>query len=132
MLKLNAPEWRWILLGSISSLISGGAQPIFALMISRIFRLFGDPNIDEQKRLTSIYAGVIFCVGATSGIADFLTTTSFAKSGEALTMRMRRMTFSALLRQEMGYFDYEGNSVGALLTRLSSDSSALKVRTTLH
>ena len=132
ILRVNAPEWRWILLGSLSSLFSGAAQPIFALLISRIFHLFGDSDVDEQKRLTSIYAGVIFCVGASSGIAEFLTTTSFAKSGEALTMRMRRLTFSALLRQEMGYFDYEGNSVGALLTRLSSDSSALKVRRSFH
>ena len=33
-----------------------------------------------------------------------------------------------LLQQEIAYFDYEGNSVGALLTRLSTDSSALKLR----
>jgi hypothetical protein len=32
-----------------------------------------------------------------------------------------------MLRQEMSYFDYEANSVGALVTRLSSDAAALKV-----
>ena len=130
MLKLNAPEWHWILLGSVCSLLNGSVHPIFALLLSHIFRLFAEPDLDEQKRLTSIYAGMIFCVGAASGLADFLTATSFAKSGEALTMRMRRSTFSSLLRQEMSYFDHETNSLGALVTRLSTDSSALKVRQT--
>jgi hypothetical protein len=40
---------------------------------------------------------------------------------------MRKLTFSAMVRQEMSYFDYEMNSVGALVTRLSSDAAALKV-----
>ena len=124
----NAPEWPWILLGSVCSLINGAGQPMFALFLSRIFRLFAEPNIDEQKRLTNIYAGTIFAIGCVTGLAEFLAGVSFAKSGEALTMRMRKATFSALLRQEIGYFDYETNSVGALVTRLSSDSSALKVR----
>jgi len=36
-----------------------------------------------------------------------------------------------MLRQEMGYFDSETNSVGALVTRLSSDASALKVNSVI-
>ena len=132
ILQLNAPEWRWILLGSICSLLNGAVQPTFALIFSHVFRSFAEINADEQKRLNSIYAGVIFAIGAASGVAEFLIATSFAKSGEALTMRMRKSTFSALLRQEIAYFDHDGNSVGALVTRLSSDSSALKVRRTVH
>jgi ATP-binding cassette, subfamily B (MDR/TAP), member 11 len=130
ILQHNAPEWRWILLGSVSSLINGTGQPMFALFLSHIFRLFAEPDIAEQQRLTNVYAMIIFSIGCVTGLTEFLAGISFAQSGEALTMRMRKATFSALLRQEIGYFDYEGNSVGALVTRLSSDSSALKVRRT--
>jgi ATP-binding cassette subfamily B (MDR/TAP) protein 1 len=75
----------------------------------------------------SLYSGIIFIIGFTGGVSQFLSTVGFSKSGEELTMRMRKMTFSAMLRQEMSYFDYEANSVGALVTRLSSDAAALKV-----
>ena len=128
MLKFNAPEWPWILLGAICSIAYGAIQPLFALFFAQIYRLFAEPDLEEQKRLTSVYAAAIFLIGFGGGLAQFFSTLGFAKSGEALTMRMRQLTFAAMLRQEIGYFDYESNSVGALVTRLSSDASALKVR----
>jgi len=127
VLKFNGPEWYWIVLGAICSLIYGASQPIFALFFSYVYGLFANPDLQEQKRLASVYSGVIFAIGFAGAVTLFLSTVGFAKSGEELTMRMRKLTFSAMLRQEMGYFDYEANSVGALVTRLSSDASSLKV-----
>ena len=129
ILKLNSPEWYWILLGAISSLAYGAIQPLFALFFAEIYGLFAEPNLVEQKRLTSLYAAMIFVIGVGGGITQFLSSVGFSKSGEALTRRMRKLTFAAMLRQEMGYFDLETNSVGALITRLSSDTAALKVGT---
>ncbi|CAF0788245.1 unnamed protein product [Adineta ricciae] len=126
ILKFNAPEWPWIVLGVISSLLYGAMQPLFALFFAQIYSLFAEPSLDEQKRLTSMYAGLIFLIGFVGGTAQFCESYAFSKSGEALTKRMRILTFSAMLRQEMGYFDMESNSVGALVTRLSSDAAALK------
>ncbi len=131
ILKFNAPEWPWILMGAICSIVYGASQPIFALFFSYVYGLFAKPDLAEQKHLTSVYAGVIFAIGFTGGLSLFLSVVGFAKSGEELTMRMRKLTFSAMLRQEMGYFDQEANSVGALVTRLSSDASALKVNNTI-
>jgi len=131
ILKLNGPEWPWILVGAICSIVYGAVQPMFALLYSYIYGLFANPDLAEQKHLTSIYAGVIFAIGFTGGLSLFLSVVGFAKSGEELTMRMRKLTFSAMLRQEIGYFDQEANSVGALVTRLSSDASALKVNSTI-
>ena len=125
--RLNSPEWIWIVIGSLSSVTFGAMQPLFALFFSKIYALFAEPDLKEQERLINIYAGIIFLVGAIGGLTQFLTTYAFSKSGEALTTRMRNMTFSAMLRQEIAYFDQESNSVGALVTRLSSDASALKV-----
>ena len=127
VLQFNAPEWPWILLGVINSIIYGAIQPLFALFFAQIYSLFAEPNLDEQQRLTSIYAAAIFLIGLAGGVSQFLSAAGFAKSGEALTLRMRKLTFAAMLRQEMGYFDQESNSIGALVTRLSSDASSLKV-----
>ena len=132
ILQLNGPEWYWVLIGAFFSILYGASQPLFALFFSQIYRLFAEPNLDEQKRLTSLYAGMIFVIGFGAGVSQFLSTVGFTKSGEALTMRMRKLTFSAMLRQEMSYFDSQANSVGALVTRLSSDAAALKVSSSFN
>ena len=51
---------------------------------------------------------------------------SFGKSGEGLTMRLRKDTFYSLLRQDMAYFDDPKHSTGALTTRLATDASQVK------
>ncbi|CAF3295551.1 unnamed protein product, partial [Rotaria sp. Silwood2] len=126
ILKLNASKCPWILLGVICSLIYGTTQPLFELLFAEIYGLFTKSDLREQERLISIYAATIFLIGLAAGMTQFLSSVSFAKSGEELTMHMRKLTFSAMLRQEIGYFDNEANSVGTLLTRLSSDASAIK------
>jgi len=131
IVKFNMPEWRWILLGTIVSLIFGTVNPFYGLLSAQLYGVFGVADIHEQERLTRNYAILGFFVGFGGGIAQFFISLSFAKSGEALTMRMRKLAFSAMLRQEMGYFDQEINSTGALVTRLSSDASALKVNTNI-
>lgn len=47
----------------------------------------------------------------------------FGISGENLTMRLRYMGFTSMLKQEIGWFDDKKNNVGALMTRLSTDAS---------
>lgn len=50
----------------------------------------------------------------------------FSLSGEILTARLRKLTFAAMVRQEVGWFDEERNSVGALCSKLSGDASAIQ------
>lgn len=55
-----------------------------------------------------------------------IQASSFAKSGEELTARLRKMGFHQMIRQEMAYFDDHKNSTGALTTRLATDASRVK------
>lgn len=55
-----------------------------------------------------------------------LQTLCFAVSGDRLTQRLRHLTFKAMLRQEIGWFDDERNSTGALTTRLASDAGQVQ------
>jgi ABC-type multidrug transport system fused ATPase/permease subunit len=130
LLRLNSSEWSFIVIGSIASILLGMVTPGFALFLAEIYKLFTEPDLVKQTRLTRIFAIGIFISGLVGGICLFISNWAFAKSGEELVMRIRRQTFASLLRQEISYFDYESNSVGALMVRLSSDASALKVKYT--
>lgn len=51
---------------------------------------------------------------------------AFAKSGELLTCRLRKIGFQSILRQEIAWFDDTANSPGALTTRLATDASMVQ------
>ncbi len=129
--KFNAPEWYWILLGTIVSFGFGSISPFYGLLFSDMYGAFGEPNVQIQEQITRRTALIALGIGIAAGTAQILMNASFAKSGEALTMRMRKLAFSAMLRQEISYFDDESNSTGVLVTRLSQDASALKVITNM-
>lgn len=47
----------------------------------------------------------------------------FSIAGEKLTKRLRSLTFRAMLKQEMGWYDRKDNGVGALCARLSAEAA---------
>ncbi|XP_074949474.1 bile salt export pump isoform X4 [Phalacrocorax aristotelis] len=51
---------------------------------------------------------------------------TFAKSGELLTRRLRKIGFQAMLGQDIGWFDDRKNSPGTLTTRLATDASQVQ------
>ncbi|CAF3666385.1 unnamed protein product [Adineta steineri] len=126
ILKLNLPEINWIILGCISSVIFGCLTPVFAFFFSNIYGLFAERDIHKANVLTRNYAIIIFFTGVLGGICQCISSIAFSKSGEALTMRMRVMSFGSMLRQEIGWFDREENDLGALVTQLSQDAASLK------
>ena len=50
----------------------------------------------------------------------------FSVAGENLTSRLRSLSFKAVLRQEIGWFDEERNSSGFLTTRLADDAAKVQ------
>jgi ABC-type multidrug transport system fused ATPase/permease subunit len=53
-------------------------------------------------------------------------------AGVHLTERLRVAAFSAMLRQEIGWFDEEKNSVGTLCARLSGDAASVQGVSAFH
>ena len=125
VIKMNLPEWPYILLGLLGSIVMGGAMPVYAILFGEVLGVL--KLSPEEARTESVYYCSLFVVaGVTAGVAVFLQVTMFAVAGEHLTQRMRKLAFSAMLRQEMGWYDQPENSVGALLSRLSADTGAIQ------
>ena len=56
----------------------------------------------------------------------YLQHSAFAFAGERLTRRLRKDSYDAMLHQDMTWFDEEANYVGALTTRLATDTALVK------
>jgi hypothetical protein len=66
-------------------------------------------------------------VGVASLIGFGMQLISFDKAGARLTRVLRNETFQSLLRQEVGFYDEEGHSLGALTARLATDAADVTV-----
>lgn len=50
----------------------------------------------------------------------------FGYAGEKLTLNIRKKTFEAMLRQEIGWYDRKENAVGSLCAQLAGDTSSVQ------
>ena len=87
---------------------------------------FAEPDKDKMEADSELYAGLMALLGLVVGIANLLMNFYLAKAGENLTMRLRQLTFSAMLRQEIGWYDDKKNQVGALTSRLATEASLVR------
>ncbi|XP_041921125.1 bile salt export pump isoform X1 [Alosa sapidissima] len=126
ILRYNRSEWPYLLMGSLGAGINGSVNPIYALLFSQVLGTFGITDLDEQRKQIHGICVLFVIVAVTSFISQFLQGYSFAKSGELLTRRLRKMGFQAILRQDIGWFDDRRNSPGALTTRLATDASMVQ------
>uniref|UniRef100_H2ZR89 Bile salt export pump n=1 Tax=Ciona savignyi TaxID=51511 RepID=H2ZR89_CIOSA len=126
VISLNKPELFYIIVGCIAAAVNGGIQPCFAILFSEILGVFALTDPVEQTNRVTLYSLLFVAIGVAAFIANILQASSFAKSGEELTSRLRAMGFKAMLRQEIGYFDDHFNSTGALTTRLATDASKVQ------
>ncbi|KAI1898296.1 hypothetical protein AGOR_G00070860 [Albula goreensis] len=126
IMKYNAPEWPYMVFGSIGAAINGGVNPLYSLLFSQILGTFSllDPVI-QRKEINSICV-LFIIIGMVSFFTQILQGYAFSKSGELLTRRLRRLGFQAMLGQEIGWFDDHRNSAGALTTRLATDASQVQ------
>uniref|UniRef100_H2YAP5 Uncharacterized protein n=1 Tax=Ciona savignyi TaxID=51511 RepID=H2YAP5_CIOSA len=126
IMKLNSTEWPYILWGTIGSAINGAIQPVFAILFSGLLGVFSLPSLEEQQKGVNTYALLFVGIAVISFITYFLQNYMFAKSGEILTKRLRRMGFECMLRQDIGWYDDHRNNPGALSTRLATDAALVK------
>ncbi|XXQ39782.1 ABC transporter transmembrane region [Plasmodiophora brassicae] len=125
ILRLNAPEARYIAVGLLGAVISGAIMPAFAYIFGRILEVFYEKGPDLRTD-TNFWALMFFVISLAGFLGNYLKFTFFGISGEKLTTRIRDRSLEAMLSQEIGWFDEARNSVGALTTSLSSAATQIQ------
>ncbi|XP_018348574.1 PREDICTED: multidrug resistance protein homolog 49-like isoform X2 [Trachymyrmex septentrionalis] len=123
---LNKPEWPLNLIGCLAAATVGASFPAFAILFGDIYGVLNLPDAEEVMKETIFLSILFIVVGLITGIGTFLQMHMFGLAGVRMTTRIRKMTFSAMLKQDMGWYDEDKNSVGALCARLSSDAAAVQ------
>ncbi|OXB55066.1 hypothetical protein ASZ78_012086, partial [Callipepla squamata] len=126
ILALNKPEWLYVLMGVIAAAVSGGVHPAFAVIFGKIIGAFQETDAEKRNKNTLVLSLMFLLLGVITLATYIIQGFMFGKSGEILTMRLRSLSFKALLQQEIGWYDDQKNAVGVLLTRLATDASQVK------
>ncbi|XP_017230206.1 ABC transporter B family member 2 isoform X2 [Daucus carota subsp. sativus] len=123
--SMVTPDWMYGVSGTICALCAGALMPLFALGITQAlvsYYMDWDTTRHEVKKIS-----LLFCVGAVvTVIIHAIAHLSFGIMGERLTLRVREGMFSAILRNEIGWFDNTENTSSMLASRLESDATLLR------
>ncbi|KAG7282167.1 hypothetical protein CRUP_034914 [Coryphaenoides rupestris] len=123
VLRLNLPEWPYIVVGLICATINGAIQPLFAILFAKIVAVFAASDLEVIEKKSNLFSAMFAVIGVVSFVTLFLQGFCFGKAGEILTMKLRLKAFTAMMRQDLGWYDDPKNSVGSLTTRLATDAA---------
>ncbi|XP_045812361.1 ABC transporter B family member 15-like isoform X3 [Trifolium pratense] len=126
LMEMNVPEWKQACLGCLNAVLFGAVQPISAFVIGSVAGVYFLNDHDEIKKEIRIYAFCFLGLALSSMIFNVLQHYSFAYMGEYLTKRVRERIFYKILTFEIGWFDEDQNSTGAICSRLAKEANVVR------
>jgi ATP-binding cassette subfamily B (MDR/TAP) protein 1 len=123
----NKKEWPIMLVGLVFSIICGGGHPTQAIFFAKEIITLSIPVNDLTRGQilsdTSFWCLMYLMLAFVQFLAFCTQGVAFAFCSERLIHRVRDRAFRTMLRQDIGYFDMEENSAGALTSFLSTETT---------
>jgi len=118
--KINRDSWSKYAFGATFASLTGVVYPAFGIVYAKGIQGFSEPphemRIDNDR--TALW---LFIIAILSGISIGMQNLLFASSATSLTSKLRSLSFRAILRQDIEFFDKGENSTGALTSNLSDN-----------
>ncbi|KAL6634184.1 hypothetical protein ACP70R_026855 [Stipagrostis hirtigluma subsp. patula] len=126
LLLLNAPEWKQALMGSFCAVLCGGIQPVHSYCLGSIVSVYFLSDHAEIKGKTRVFVLLFVALAVLSFLLSIGQHYNIGAMGEHLTKRIRKHMLRKILTFEIGWFDCDENSTGAICSRLSKDANAVR------
>ncbi|KAH8078415.1 P-loop containing nucleoside triphosphate hydrolase protein [Cristinia sonorae] len=121
MAKINSSSRNQYILSLIAACMTGSIWPAFGIVYGKGITGLGDLDPHQRRFLGDRNALWLFIIAliafATIAIQNFL----FGASAAELNTKLRSLSFRAILRQDIEFFDKEENSTGQLTSNLSEN-----------
>ncbi|TCD62992.1 GTPase-activating protein [Steccherinum ochraceum] len=119
--KINRAGWRKYLFGGVAAILSGMVYPAFGVVFAKGINAFSELDAGERRHDGDRNALWFFIIALGSTCAIGIQNFMFSSSAADLTNKLRSLSFRAILRQDVEYFDKDENSTGQLTSALSDN-----------
>ncbi|KAF5961754.1 hypothetical protein HYC85_002963 [Camellia sinensis] len=126
LLAMNLPEWKQAIMGCSSAVLFGAVQPVYAFAMGSMISVYFLPDHSQIESRTRGYALCFLGLAVFSLVINITQHYNFAYMGEYLTKRIRERMFSKILTFEVGWFDRDENSSGAICSSLAKDANVVR------
>ncbi|KAG2041266.1 P-loop containing nucleoside triphosphate hydrolase protein [Suillus americanus] len=109
------------LIGSFFAICNGAAYPASGIIFGQAISGFSATTSAERSYQGDRNALWFFILAILSGLCMGFQNYFFASAAAVLTAKLRSLSFKAILRQDIEYFDDDKNSTGALTSSLSEN-----------
>ncbi|KAJ5168928.1 leptomycin B resistance protein pmd1 [Penicillium canariense] len=125
--SLNLKELPIISLGLVCSIIAGFEEPISAILFGKAITAIALPPSEGSllRRRAGLWSLMFLVLALVECLVFIIQGVAFAYCSERLVYRARYRALEAILRQEISFFEKEENSIGALTSLLSVESTNL-------
>ena len=111
--------------GTIGAFVSGVAMPFQGYILASAVNALQQSDPDEVKDDGLFWAMMFLIHAAVNGMFLFLKIWKYIDIGSHVTSSMRKSILDKYLKLHISYFDIDTNSPGALLTKLSLDTTQI-------
>merc|ERR1712159_432909 len=113
-------------IGSIGALLVGGANPAIGIIFVECMWIFYQSDADLMRTESYKWATIFVTVAICQVVGDTMRGWGFGVPGEKLTVKLRRMFYAAIIRQEPGWHDLPENRSDNLCTNLSTEVNLIQ------
>ncbi|KAJ4872169.1 ABC transporter B family member 1 [Raphanus sativus] len=124
--KMNSPEWKYALLGSVGSVICGSLSAFFAYVLSAVLSVYYNPDHNYMIKQIDKYCYLLIGLSSAALIFNTLQHSFWDVVGENLTKRVREKMLAAVLKNEMAWFDQGENESARISARLALDANNVR------
>jgi ABC-type multidrug transport system fused ATPase/permease subunit len=112
-------------IGCVAAFIAGSINPLSGFVLARAINALTAIDRDTVRDDGRFYSLMFLVIAAGNGICTFLKIWKLETIGSVITTKLRKQIVEKYLQLHIGFFDEDENAPGALLTRLSIDTTQL-------
>eukprot|EP01112_Ceratiomyxa_fruticulosa_P015934 TRINITY_DN4771_c0_g1_i1.p1 TRINITY_DN4771_c0_g1~~TRINITY_DN4771_c0_g1_i1.p1 ORF type:complete len:849 (-),score=128.82 TRINITY_DN4771_c0_g1_i1:171-2504(-) len=127
LVRLAKPEMKLLALGMVALLMAAASTLTMPTYFGFIIQAVSVSKSSQELNRSVVALFIIFFIGS---VATFLRTFLFTLAGQRLVARLRVMVFSAMIKQEIAFFDV--TRTGELTNRLASDTQVIQNAVTVN
>ncbi len=114
-----------VFLGGFGAFVNGAMSPVSGYVLAKAINALSSTDKKVIKDDGLFWSMMYLIVAAVQAITVFLKICNLETLGSVVTCKMRKIVIEKYLQLHVGYYDYDQNAPGALLTRLSIDTTQL-------